>query len=311
MPKKRNGDIQFGDRDADGKAVFYDLAGLSFAVQHDNGDGWVRVRARAHDGWVGKNELVLREEAVAHFEKLAKANPQDTFALFMIAATHQELGKHDAAIEAYAAYITVNPSDRAAYNNRALMLVGRKEFDKAIADYDQAVKLGPDVANTYANRAAAWLGKKEYEKAVADCDKALELDPKAASAAVNKGRALVYLKKYAEAGKSFETAIKLEPTTGRYNSYAWVLATCPDENGRDGKKAVELATKAVEKAGKGANWTYVDTLAAAHAEAGDFEKAVAEQQKALADKTIPADERKKMEARLELYKAKKPYRDDE
>ena len=45
-------------------------------------------------------------------------------------------------------------------------------------------------------------------------------------------------------------------------------------------------------------------------EAGDFELAVAEQQKALADKSLAGDDRKQMEARLDLYRMKKPYRDE-
>ncbi|MBE6426387.1 MAG: hypothetical protein E7029_10470 [Planctomycetaceae bacterium] len=54
------------------------------------------------------------------------------------------------------------------------------------------------------------------------------------------------------------------------NNYAWVLCTSPDEAVRDGKKAVELAEKAIALdrcAG------YISTLAAAYAELGDFEKA--------------------------------------
>lgn len=63
-----------------------------------------------------------------------------------------------------------------------------------------------------------------------------------------------------------------------YNSAAWFLATCNDPRFRDVEKALICSTKAVEFAKKAGNLhltaSYLDTLAAAYAENGNFEKAV-------------------------------------
>ncbi|WPD24504.1 MAG: rhomboid family intramembrane serine protease [Candidatus Electrothrix scaldis] len=64
------------------------------------------------------------------------------------------------------------------------------------------------------------------------------------------------------------------------NSLAWILATDPDPAFRNGTEAVELALRACEKDG----WNeamYIDTLAAAYAEADRWEEAIATQQQAI------------------------------
>lgn len=308
--KRANSQIQFGDRTADGRITFYTLVGTTVTVRRDNGDGWVRVHDSRKEGWVGKDDLVLLKDAVAHFDTAVRANPRDSWSLFMRAAANHALNKHDAAIEDYTAYLKLVPNGRSGLNNRGNVWMSKKEYDKAVDDYTEALKGDPKFAMGYANRARAWLNKKEYDRAAADCDTALELDPKYSLALVYKAQALAKQKKYAEAAKAYEAAVKIEPLPARYNSQAWFLATCSDEKFRDGKRAVELAQKAVEQSGKVVSWAYRDTLAAAHAEAAAFEKAVAELQKALEDKELGKDDRKKLEARLELYRAKKPYRDE-
>jgi hypothetical protein len=114
---------------------------------------------------------------------------------------------------------------------------------------------------------------------------------------------------------SFFPEMRYRLARGPYNSsslrdFAFFRATCPDAAFRDGKKAIEMAQRAIQLAGAKATWVYPATLAAAFAESGEFEKAVAEQKKALTDKGLDTEDRARMEARLKLYERKMPYRDE-
>jgi len=53
---------------------------------------------------------------------------------------------------------------------------------------------------------------------------------------------------------------------------------------------------------------YLDTLAAAYAESGQFDKAVESQEKAI--ELAPDDEKADFETRLKLYQEGKPYREE-
>jgi serine/threonine-protein kinase len=92
---------------------------------------------------------------------------------------------------------------------------------------------------------------------------------------------------------------------GALNERAWVLATSPDPKLRDGAKAKADATRANELTG----WKYgphLDTLAAACAELGDFEAAMQWAQKAI--ELVSEAEKPAIRERLDLYRAKKPFR---
>jgi tetratricopeptide (TPR) repeat protein len=87
-------------------------------------------------------------------------------------------------------------------------------------------------------------------------------------------------REYLRALEHFDDLIRQYPDLyGAHNGRASILATCPDTELRDGDKAVASATRACALT----SWQNPDvlsTLAAAHAEAGDFAKAIGYEQKA-------------------------------
>lgn len=91
------------------------------------------------------------------------------------------------------------------------------------------------------------------------------------------------------------------------NNLAWTLAICPDAASRNGPRAVELALKAVGDPQQSNNPGFIDTLAAAHAEAGHFAEAVKMQELAIEKLGGNRSLKQEMQARLELYEAGQPY----
>jgi hypothetical protein len=91
-----------------------------------------------------------------------------------------------------------------------------------------------------------------------------------------------------------------------YASLAWVWATCPEAQRRNGKQALEYADRAYKLSNL--PWC-LEVLAAAHAENGQFAEAVEQQKKALQSPDLTLKAREEAQQRLRLYEAGKPFRE--
>jgi serine/threonine protein kinase/Tfp pilus assembly protein PilF len=195
-----------------------------------------------------------------------------------------------------------------ANTERATAWFWLMEFDRAIADSSQAIALRPGLAEAYTTRGSSWLGKGDYAKAIDDYDEAVRVDPGFFYARTYRGDFWYERGEYAKAIADYDRASRLRPgEASPFNSLAWVWATCPDPVYRDGKRAIESATRACELTG----WKVcymLEALAAGYAEAGDFTRALEWQAKAI--DLVPAGNailRKDSSARLDLYRAGRAY----
>ena len=171
------------------------------------------------------------------------------------------------------AIVQLNPKSARAYFSRALAHRRMTNWPAVLEDTTQALAIRENFDAAYNLRASAHYAVADYAAALADHLKSHEIDP-------NDESTLNYL--------------------------AWIHATCPNDELRDGTKAINEANRACEATDYGFSG-FLDTLAAAYAEAGRFEDAIKWQLKVI--EMVPPDERPEYEERLAQYREGKPYRD--
>ena len=284
--------------------------------------------------------------AVADFSRAGQLEPQDEQVYSSRGYAYEQKGEYAKAIEDFIQALGLDPRDEQAYLNRGFSFDEKGEFDKAIADYSQAIQLNPKDEYAFCNRGKAHCDKAEYDAALADLNQAVLIDPSDTQAFFNRGdvyqqqgqldkaiadfsqvigidpegpkaadaycnRALSYEAKgdYQNAIADCNQAIRLNPGHKyAYTALAWILATSPQAHFRDGKRAVEAATKACEMT-DWKNPDALDTLAAAYAEVGDFASAVKWEREYLASPSLSSTDASQGKSRLALFEAHKPYRE--
>ena len=149
-----------------------------------------------------------------------------------------------------------------------------------------------------------------HEGAAFHYRRALELDPRLAEAHNRLGGVRTAQGRSSDALRHFRIAVELMPDSAvALARLAWILATDPDAEVREGVQAVEFAERACRLTRYEQPYALAG-LAAAYAEVGRFADAtrVAEQSGALASEAGLADHVARSRERLALYRAGRPYR---
>jgi tetratricopeptide (TPR) repeat protein len=221
------------------------------------------------------------------------------------------------------------------YDNQGNDLLNKGDYARAIKYFDAATRIEPDLWTAYYNRATAFYLQKNWTAALQDLNSTIRLKP--AFFQASWIRAIVHKKlhNYSASLRDLNALARAtvqvqnpEELALTLNQRAWLYATCPEASLRNGQSALADAKRACEM-DKWKESHYIDTLAAAYAEVGDFDSAVRFEERALnmkksksveavkgvsekVTKDLNANDRLNLAGfsqRLELYKQHRPYRD--
>lgn len=237
---------------------------------------YIQVQHDADTIWLKKKEMLRPKEAILYYTKLIDKDPTDERAISCRCWAYMAINDYDRALKDAEEACRLSPGSIAWMNNRGEVYNKKKEYAKAIDEFTGLLNRNPNYFFALHNRGEAYVRSRQFDKALSDIDKCLMNEPKVPMLHANR---------------------------------AWVLATAPSDKIRNGKQALESAERALSMI-KYRDGRILESVAAAHAELGNFEKAIQFQQQALDDSEYLKEAGDAPRKRLKLYRDHKPFRDE-
>ncbi|MBT8484111.1 MAG: tetratricopeptide repeat protein [Phycisphaerales bacterium] len=297
-----------------------------------------------------QNRLGRHEQALDAVEQALERDPGNAKARFLLGNAHVGLGALEEAIASFEAGLELDPDSHETRSNLGATLVRMGRTEEGLAALHAASEAMPNNADAKFNLGMALNQTGSNDEALAAMDAAVRINPEHGRARFERGLLRANAGAYAEAAEDFEAVTRQHPDrvagyTNLAEAYrrlgdtprvveayqrglehvrehprlllplAWILATNPDDDVRDGTTAVQLAQRLCQQS-QYRSPAHLEVLAAAAAERGDFNPATRYAQQAIdrLKEALPPDapsppRLEAMQSRLELYQAGKPYRD--
>ena len=282
------GIVQVGRQAHADRYTYLPLIGITIAIVWLVAELTVRWRFRKQIGALVSAVVIIALSACAYHQTTFWRNP-DSLWPHTLAVTTNNDGAHLAF---------------------ATSLFAEGKTEEAIAHARTAAQIRPANAGVY-GEVPVGLEGKALDEAILFWSARVESEPNNIGARNTFGVLLVQKHQTRAAVKQWESALGLNPNDGNAQSnLAWVFATAPDASLRNGTRAVELAERALKLAG-GINPILHRTLAAAYAEAGRFDAAIAtaERGQALAEREGNRELADEFTGVLAGYRQHQPFRD--
>jgi tetratricopeptide (TPR) repeat protein len=227
--------------------------------------------------------------------------------------TRQQLEYWENTVTLFEHAIAVTADNPSAQFALGVRLERGGEVGKAMVRYRVAAAIDPHYSKAYYNMGQVLRKAGKWPEAADAYFAAVRSNPRDLATQLNLASVLPHVGRAKEAVAHFDEALRIDPTSIEgLNNLAWLLATSPDPGVRDGARAVQLAERACSLTGSKVP-VFLGTLAAAYAEAGRFGEAIATAERACAFATEAGDTATaaKNQELLGIYRANRPYRDQQ
>ncbi len=251
-----------------------------------------------------------RDKALADIDRAVDLAPRDQSARLLRARILQQAGQSERALADVESVLQQDAEMPAALELKGLIAAERQDYPEAIRSFRKLAAKNPDDPIVLSQLGTLYLAAKQPREAIRRFTKALEADGEAFAALRGRSDAEISIGDHVAAIADLEKAHTIKPDdTGILNNLAWLLATSPNDAIRDAARAITLAEKACE-ATEWKEGHIISTLAAGHAEKGDFESAQKFSRKAIdADTAAGGDVEDQLKNELANYEAGKPWRE--
>jgi tetratricopeptide (TPR) repeat protein len=164
-----------------------------------------------------ETDLGRPEAAIQAYQNAISLAPERITAWNNLGQLYRKLGRREQAQAAFQKAIEQNDSDALGWKGLGDLFTETARYDESIYAYLKAIEFAPDLSRSWSGLGNSYKESGQYDEALAAHRKAIELDPRSLISWLGLGDVFKLQGSPKNAGMAYRTALKLDPK----NPLAW------------------------------------------------------------------------------------------